>query len=396
MSTIFWFLRSEGAWASSRLQGTVIHEQLVREGYRSQIVYSKSVGGEWPDLWESDEELESLIRPGDILILQKLDGLGAERLVRAAKNRGAWTIYVECDRRPNCQMPALTDFVVCPSSHLRTEIISAFGRDAERVRQINDPIETAAPSPQPGNKKNYRLVWIGNSENWSTLRDTRDVLSEDEFADLALVTISDHPEATCRWTRQTAFANWRNADVCIVPTGTNPESLCKSNNRVTQAMALGLPVICGEIPAYREVIEHGVNGLRFTSAEELRQALRAFRDSEVRVRIARAGWQLATSAFAPEVILERWLAVFRDVAGMTELTPFRATTLSKLSDRIRVRRFKAKLSIARSRAGCSTRSETVRHLLRGFGNWPFERQILVALSKAIRHRYRRTIPRITQ
>jgi hypothetical protein len=55
-------------------------------------------------------------------------------------------------------------------------------------------------------------------------------------------------------------------DVCLLPISEDPFTICKSNNRLTLALYLGLPVIADAIPGYREfapycVVSDWENGL---------------------------------------------------------------------------------------------------------------------------------------
>jgi glycosyltransferase involved in cell wall biosynthesis len=48
-----------------------------------------------------------------------------------------------------------------------------------------------------------------------------------------------------------------------------------------EAMAAGLPVIASDLPAHRDIIQHGTTGWLVGSAADLAEALRALQDPDV-------------------------------------------------------------------------------------------------------------------
>jgi O-antigen/teichoic acid export membrane protein/glycosyltransferase involved in cell wall biosynthesis len=91
----------------------------------------------------------------------------------------------------------------------------------------------------------------------------------------------------------------RSLDCFIYRTST---SWYESYGRVVlEAMASGLPVLCGEIGGYTEHIEHGVNGFVFsTDAEAIEILDRLRRDPELRERIGRCARETAERIYSAD------------------------------------------------------------------------------------------------
>jgi glycosyltransferase involved in cell wall biosynthesis len=86
---------------------------------------------------------------------------------------------------------------------------------------------------------------------------------------------------------------------------------------VLEGMAAGLPVISADDGGHAEHVENGREGLLFApgDADALADALRrAASDRDLRVTMSEAGRQKARE-FAPGPVVERMLALYRDVAG---------------------------------------------------------------------------------
>jgi glycosyltransferase involved in cell wall biosynthesis len=86
---------------------------------------------------------------------------------------------------------------------------------------------------------------------------------------------------------------------------------------VLEGMAAGLPVISADDGGHAEHVENGREGLLFApgNADSLADALRrAAADRDLRVRISEGGRAKARE-FGPEPVVERMLALYRDLAG---------------------------------------------------------------------------------
>ena len=86
---------------------------------------------------------------------------------------------------------------------------------------------------------------------------------------------------------------------------------------ILDAFAAGLPVVASDIPGIRDVVEHEITGLLVPPADPvaLTAALARLRDDDaLRTRLAEAG-RRASADFTPERMADRYLALYREVAG---------------------------------------------------------------------------------
>jgi glycosyltransferase involved in cell wall biosynthesis len=158
---------------------------------------------------------------------------------------------------------------------------------------------------------------VGNRKNLGGLDLLRPVLERPEFRDLRLVTVSNHPEATVPWSQQAVLHELHQADAGILPCEDSPAARAKSNNRLTLFMGVGLPVAASPLPAYREVVEHGQNGLLAHTTEDWAEALRTLRDPAGRRRLGESGRRTVWERFSPRRMGDRWERLLRELTGRT-------------------------------------------------------------------------------
>jgi hypothetical protein len=186
------------------------------------------------------------------------------------------------------------------------------------VHYIADPVEWwCAPDKVPLKNAGRRLTvcWVGSRGNWPTLEPIRELFADPDFADLKLVTISDHPNADIPWSQRRVRSVVPRCDMAIVPTGTGPRSSMKSSNRVALFMAAGVPVVAGRIDSYEEVITPGWNGFLAGDPGEYGEALRRLRDPGVRDLLRRNAFDYARQNLTLEKNLESWLELFASLSG---------------------------------------------------------------------------------
>jgi glycosyltransferase involved in cell wall biosynthesis len=70
--------------------------------------------------------------------------------------------------------------------------------------------------------------------------------------------------------------------VAPAPGAPPPAWMLKSANRLTLMMGAGLPVVSNVIPAYEEVLQHGVNGLFAAGRQQWLACLERLRDPALR------------------------------------------------------------------------------------------------------------------
>lgn len=155
-----------------------------------------------------------------------------------------------------------------------------------------------------------KVYWYGYGGNMSMAEDLRPVITG---LGMELFTISEWAEANIKWDRSTWLNHLKAADIIIVPANWKVQP-CKSNNRLTQAMSLGKPVIASPLPAYLRVAEkHPESFLIADTPEEWREALTRLRDSpELRQSLS----QKAASAaqhYSLDAMAGKWLSALNDL-----------------------------------------------------------------------------------
>ena len=318
---VLWLLRGDRRSASSRLQGYLIHDELRKK--HSDIIESKLILA--PPVWLYGESWDGALckklaegATGSIVVMQKLIGQEFAQLPRLIRAAGGKTVYVHCDYDPDNLIPFDCDAVVVTSRVLADWYI---GHGHGVVKIIEDPNEFAWEAPAPTREQTTRLIigWIGHEMNWGTLDIVRQVLVEPEFADFQLVTISNHPDATLRWSPEIVKQTLREIDIGVIPVGRGIAAEAKSSNRATMFMGAGVPTIAGRIPAYEDLIRDGENGFLVGSAEDMRRSLRRLRSRRLREDMGRAGLCDVQQRFTVDASAEKWIHLFRELGQ--RLTP---------------------------------------------------------------------------
>lgn len=105
------------------------------------------------------------------------------------------------------------------------------------------------------------------------------------------------------------LAELAKADIAIAPLENTLFNDCKSNIKFLEAAILELPSICSPTKTYRQVIQHGENGMLAASTSAWQDAfLSLARDPDLRKRLASKAKETALALYAPERILEQQAA----------------------------------------------------------------------------------------
>lgn len=128
-----------------------------------------------------------------------------------------------------------------------------------------------------------------------------------EAAGYQLRVCSEWSDADVPWTLETWAPTLNQCDVLLLPH--RPAQPAKSNNRLTQAMSMGIPCIASPILAYKQVItEPGKQGFLCESLLEWGQALEFLKDEDHRRRIGVLGKE-TTKPFELGNVLGQWHTV---------------------------------------------------------------------------------------
>lgn len=155
-----------------------------------------------------------------------------------------------------------------------------------------------------------KVYWYGyGGSSW--LAEKLRYMIEDEL-NMKLITIHEHPDANIPWHLGTVYKELEKADIIIIPANYKKQP-CKSNNRLTQAMALGKPVICDPMPAYTKIINHTVNGFITEKGkeEEYRVWLKYLRDNpEIRKKVGEEAYK-TSKRYTLSSISKQWLKALK-------------------------------------------------------------------------------------
>ena len=152
---------------------------------------------------------------------------------------------------------------------------------------------------------NARFVFIGDDRATVGRMSQRAVLE----AQLADAGVRANVEFLGKVDQPTLIEWYRRADICVVPS-----VLYESfSYTCAQAMAMGKPVVATRIGGIPETVQDGVSGLIVTpgNSEELAEALiRLTQDTELRLRMGKAGREKAVREFDARVVVLQTLAVY--------------------------------------------------------------------------------------
>jgi len=147
----------------------------------------------------------------------------------------------------------------------------------ENVIVIEDAIEFQYPERVGSGLDKLQVFWFGYGGSSWMAEKMREMIEDD--LGMKLVTIHEHPDADFPYSVDTVYDLLKKADIIIVPANYRRQP-CKSNNRLTQAMAMNKPVICDPMPSYLPVVDNYVNSIMTGSGTEAewRHSLEKLRD----------------------------------------------------------------------------------------------------------------------
>jgi hypothetical protein len=327
--TIHWFLFGGETAGGPRIHGYAIHRYLLGQGVQSLLHFSPPEYAEVFDIpWDAADVLGNPgVRRGDVAIFDTLSGQRTVQLAQALTQKGVFCLFVECDLREQWAMANACHATVCSSRYLADQYATAVGGCVVFIPDAVEEIVEGGFQPRPAEDR-LRLGWVGNRWHFERLDRLRDMLARERLRDLELITISDHPAASHPWSLRGAFSFLKSCDIIVIPTENDRWAMAKSNNRLTQAMALGVPVVAGRIPAYEEVVVEGENGFLCDTPEEWERALTALRDPAVRLTMARKAYALVQDRFTIERIGRQWHDLLVEVAGRPIAAPQLASPAS--------------------------------------------------------------------
>ncbi|GJL81770.1 MAG: hypothetical protein DHS20C01_14040 [marine bacterium B5-7] len=208
------------------------------------------------------------------------------------------------------------------------------------------------------------------------LSKTRDFVRRFMKEQWKLKIVSNKQYADVEWNIQTAWNHIHEADACLIISDANDKSLVKSSNRVTQAMALGLPVLASPLDSYKQIIRESGAGFIFDNGDELLAGLNKLTRETKRQEMASNAYSYATQNYSIDVIGRKWhQLIFDDVSRNKGHVIKQQVHECKLLARVYSR-------LSLSEAPNMTISYRLNYALKGMKSNPLDYLVWVSLLKA--------------
>jgi GT2 family glycosyltransferase len=151
-----------------------------------------------------------------------------------------------------------------------------------------------------------RCFWFGYGGHSHTSDFLRPILQK---LGHTLTTIHEWQNADIKYKHNTILNHLKQADVILL-TNNYKLHICKSNNKLTQALSLGIPVICHPLLAYKEIEQNYPGCCLFAETEEdwIKQ-IKFLESEENRKQISEKAL-IAAQDYTIEKITKKWINVF--------------------------------------------------------------------------------------
>ena len=153
------------------------------------------------------------------------------------------------------------------------------------------------------------IYWFGYGGSAYLAEEIRPIINE---LGMELVTIHEHDNANIKWERSTWLGHLKQADIIIIPMCYEIQP-AKSNNRLTQSLSMGKPIVCSPLAAYVRIEkDHPGCCLFAKTPEEWRDQLMKLRDdANLRQDMYRKAIEAAKS-YSLDSIGAKWINVLKD------------------------------------------------------------------------------------
>lgn len=280
---------------SFRLRCWYNHQKLIESGHFSKIVFST----------------KEIIDP-DVVIFMSF---GEEELdlAKFAKSKGKYLVHDYSENIRGIpvleETKKLCDYLACCSTALATIEGKTYGSKAIIIK---DPYEDfpVIKNPSYSNKK-LKVVWSGMGGNAPLVENLLKPIVLG--AGMDFVEISNRPQSTIQWNIADWYKNMAECDICICPQD-HWNYPCKSNVKVTTAMALGLPVLASPLLSYRETITNGENGFICNTLEDWSDGLKQLNSKELRHKFASNSFK-TIEQYSIDNTFKKWKTIFKALTG---------------------------------------------------------------------------------
>lgn len=157
-----------------------------------------------------------------------------------------------------------------------------------------------------------KVYWFGYGGSSPLVERLRPLIEED--LGMTLTTIHEHSDADIPWSLETVYPNLSQADIIVIPADYEKRPY-KSNNRLTQAMALGKPVICEPMPSYKRIVKNFENAiiLNSSSLDEWKLALTVLRDNSKLRNNLSVNALKDSKKYSSEQMAKKWVNFLRKI-----------------------------------------------------------------------------------
>ena len=152
------------------------------------------------------------------------------------------------------------------------------------------------------------VYWWGYGGHAHFAEDLRPIIKK---LGMNLTTIHEHENADIKWNRLTVNQELAKADIIILPCNYTEQD-AKSNNKLTQALSLGKPVICSPLPAYLRIKEKYPKAMIIITNDNWEEQLKYLRDDEkLRIKMGKAAIE-AAKEYSIDNMGNKWLNLFNN------------------------------------------------------------------------------------
>lgn len=298
---VFWMLAGDRNTGSSRIHGYKVHEALIKKGIKSSILHNNRS----PFTRKQKIKILFSLRKGDLLILQKRKENSLKKLLYYLRIKGVSIAFIDCDL-PTCDdlLIQYFDYIICSSKSLSG--LYKNKHPEKKVKYIPDAVEYWGRGIPKYNKSAIYFGWLTDSR--AQQMESLKILFKS--ANWEVIIMTNKKEADIPWfywDDEETFSVIGKHCVSLIPVVDDEASKYKSANRVLQSMALGSIVLCGDIDAYKEVVDNGENGFICTTPHQWLNALKEISNETKRNEIIKNGFETAGNYTMDKIILE-WIS----------------------------------------------------------------------------------------
>ena len=168
-----------------------------------------------------------------------------------------------------------------------------------------------------GGETPLKVYWFGYGGSSYLAEELRPLI---QSLGMTLTTVHEWDTANVKWQRSTWLEEIKKADIIIIPTNYTKQP-AKSNNRLTQSMAIGKPVVCSPLDSYLRIEKENPGCCLFAkTAEEWRDCLTKLKDEQFRKAVSERALE-ASKKYSVEAIGTKWLKLFTNFDSVDIIIP---------------------------------------------------------------------------